>query len=58
MHSVLRYQAINTLNYIISSASSRKYIQGFREELVIEMVKMVPTCAYEKFFDVILKMFK
>lgn len=58
MHSVLRYQAINTLSYIISSASSRKYIQSFKEELVVELVKMVSSCRYEKFFDVVLKMFK
>ena len=58
MHSVLRSQAINTLSYIISSASSRKYIQSFKEELVVELVKMVSSCRYEKFFDVVLKMFK
>jgi hypothetical protein len=55
--AAVRYQAINTLGFIISTQKSRSYITGFREELFKETCSMILNTSYEKYFDIVLRMF-
>lgn len=53
----VRYQAISTLSFIVSTAKSRSYVEGFREDLIRESCNMILNCKYEKYFDIVHKIF-
>jgi hypothetical protein len=55
--AVVRYQAITTLGFIISTSKSRSYVDGFREQLVQESIKLIGSCKYDKYFDIVMRMF-
>lgn len=55
--AAVRYQAITTLGFIVSTSKSRSYVEGFREQLFQESTKLIVSCKYDKYFDIVLRMF-
>lgn len=53
----IRYQAINTLLFMISTSKSRAQIADFKESLIRESCGMIYSTKYDKYFDVVLKIF-
>jgi Cdc6-like AAA superfamily ATPase len=53
----VQYQSILTLSFIIATKKSRDHIKEFYQQLIAACCSLVTTSTYEKFFDVILKIF-